>query len=113
MIGILYNAIMHNMEFGQAYSKDFLKKNKKNLFCIFMKFILFILNFRNSSLNEFDLTKILEKGVQFNWAKTGHGFIHEFNIICLFSIYITFYYETKLIFTGLWKAKNYGDFYRP
>jgi hypothetical protein len=61
MIGILYNAIMHNMEFGQAYSKDFLKKNPKKLFCIFMKFILFILNFRNSSLNEFDLTKILEK----------------------------------------------------
>jgi hypothetical protein len=54
MIGILYNAIMHNMEFGQAYYKDFLKRNPK-------KFILFILNFRNSNLNEFDLTKILEK----------------------------------------------------
>jgi hypothetical protein len=38
-----------------------------------MKFILFILNFRNSNLNEFDLTKILEKekGVLFIWAETG------------------------------------------
>jgi hypothetical protein len=26
MIGILYNAIMHNLEFGQAYSKDLLKR---------------------------------------------------------------------------------------
>jgi hypothetical protein len=24
MIGILYNVIMHNLEFGQAYSKDLL-----------------------------------------------------------------------------------------
>jgi hypothetical protein len=68
MIGILYNAIMYNMEFGQAYCKDFLKRNPK-------KFILFILNFKNSNLNEFDLTKILEKekGVLFIWAETGHG----------------------------------------
>jgi hypothetical protein len=27
MIGILYNAIMHNMEFGQFYCKDLLKRN--------------------------------------------------------------------------------------
>jgi hypothetical protein len=52
---------MHNMEFGQAYRKDLLKRNPKKLFCIFMKFILFILNFRNSNLKGFDLTKILEK----------------------------------------------------
>jgi hypothetical protein len=26
MIGILYNAIMHNMEFGQAYRKDLLNR---------------------------------------------------------------------------------------
>jgi hypothetical protein len=40
-----------------------------------MKFILFILNFRNSNLNEFDLTKILkkEKEVLFIWAENGHG----------------------------------------
>jgi hypothetical protein len=25
------------------------------------------------------------------------SFIHEFNIICLFSIYIVYYYETKLV----------------
>jgi hypothetical protein len=49
------------MEFGQAYRKDLLKRNPKKLFCIFMKFILFILNFRNSNLKGFDLTKILEK----------------------------------------------------
>jgi hypothetical protein len=48
------------MEFGQAYCKDFLKMNQRNLF-LFLKFILFILNFKNSNLNEFDLTKILKK----------------------------------------------------
>jgi hypothetical protein len=26
MVGILYNEIMHNMEFGQAYCKDLLKR---------------------------------------------------------------------------------------
>jgi hypothetical protein len=59
------------MEFGQTYCKYFLKRNPK-------KFILFILNFRNSILNEFDLTKILEKekGVLFIWVETGMGFIH-------------------------------------
>jgi hypothetical protein len=63
-----------------------------------MKFILFILNFRNSNLNEFDLTKILKKEKRYclfgpKWAM---GFIHEFNNIYLFSIYIIFYYETIL-----------------
>jgi hypothetical protein len=33
MIGILHNAIMHNMEFGQAYCKDLPKR-------ILQKFIL-------------------------------------------------------------------------
>jgi hypothetical protein len=64
-----------------------------------MKFILFILNSRNSNLNEFDLTKILEKE---KWhcsfgPKLAMCFFHEFNIIYLFSIYIIYYYETKLI----------------
>jgi hypothetical protein len=64
-----------------------------------MKFILFILNFRNSNLNEFDLTKILEKrkGHCLFGPKLAMSFIPEFNIICLFLIYITFYYETILI----------------
>jgi hypothetical protein len=64
-----------------------------------MKFILFILNFRNSNLKEFDLTKILKKAKRYYsfGPKLDIDFIHEFNIICLFSIYITFYYETILI----------------
>jgi uncharacterized membrane protein len=80
-----------------------------------MKFILFILNFRNSNLNEFYLTKILKKrkGYYSFRPKLAMGFIHEFNIIFLFSIYITFYYETNADLTGLWKAKTYGDFYGP
>jgi hypothetical protein len=74
VIGILYNAIVHNMEFGQAYCKYFLKRNQKKLVM---------------------------------------GFIHEFNIIYLFSIYITFYYETILILQGYGRPKNYGNFYGP
>jgi hypothetical protein len=91
VIGILYNAIMDNMEFGQAYCKDFLKRNLKN--------ILFVLNFRNLNLNEFDLTKILKKksGTVHFGPKLAMDFIHEFNIICLFSIYIIYYYETIMI----------------
>jgi uncharacterized membrane protein len=100
MIEILYNAIKHNMEFGQAYYKDFLKRNPK-------KFILFILNFRNSNLNEFDLTKILkkEKGYCLFGPKLAMGFNHEFNIICLFLIYIIYCYETKLILPGYARPK--------
>jgi hypothetical protein len=58
-----------------------------------MKSILFILNFRNSNLNEFHLTKILEKekGYCSFGPKRAMGFIHKFNIIFLFSIYITFF----------------------
>jgi hypothetical protein len=64
-----------------------------------MKYNLFILKFRNSNLNEFDLTKIMEKkkGYCLFGPKLAMGFIHEFNIICLYSNYITFYYETILI----------------
>jgi hypothetical protein len=53
-----------------------------------MKFVLFILNFRNSNLNEFDLTKILEK--EKGLLCIAMSFIHKFNIIFLFLIYITF-----------------------
>jgi hypothetical protein len=49
------------MEFGQAYCKDFLKRNLKKFILYFYEIYFFILNFRNSNLNEFDLTKILEK----------------------------------------------------
>jgi hypothetical protein len=64
-----------------------------------MKFILFILNFRNSNLNEFNLTKILgkEKRHCSYGLKLAIDFIHEFNIIYLFSIYIIYYYKTILI----------------
>jgi hypothetical protein len=37
-------------------------------------------------------------------------FYTNLTLFCLFSIYIIYCYETKLIFTGLWKATNYGDF---
>jgi hypothetical protein len=47
VIGILYNAIMHNMEFGQAYCKDFLKGIQRNLFFIFRSFTLFLMIFRS------------------------------------------------------------------
>jgi hypothetical protein len=55
MIGILYNAIMHNMEFGQAYCKYFLKRNPK-------KFNLYF----------YDFTNILH---EFGWCSShrGHG----------------------------------------
>jgi hypothetical protein len=36
VIGILYNAIMHNMEFGQIHCKDFLKKESKEIYFIFL-----------------------------------------------------------------------------
>jgi hypothetical protein len=74
-----------------------------------MKCILFILNFRNLNLNEFDLTKILKK-VLFIWAETGTGFIHEFNIICLFLIYIVYYYESKLLLQSYGEPKIMGIF---
>jgi hypothetical protein len=61
VIKILYNAIMHNMEFGQAYCKYFLKRNPKKFILYFYKIYYFILNFRNSNLKKFDLTKIPEK----------------------------------------------------
>jgi hypothetical protein len=38
------------------------------------------------------------------------GFIHEFNIICLFSIYITFYYEIIPIRQGYGRTKIMGIF---
>jgi hypothetical protein len=80
-----------------------------------MKFISFILNLSNSNLNKFNLTKILEKekGYCSFGPKLVMGFIHEFNIIYLFSIYITFYYETILILQGYGRPKNYGNFYGP
>jgi hypothetical protein len=75
VIEILYNAIMHNMEFGQAHCKDFLKRNPKKFILYVYEIYLFILNFRNSNLNEFDLTKILGKtmgtvhlGQNWQWA---------------------------------------------
>jgi hypothetical protein len=37
VIGILYNTIMHNMEFGQAYCKDSLKRNPKKFILYFSK----------------------------------------------------------------------------
>jgi hypothetical protein len=49
------------MEFGQPYCKGFLKRNPNKFILYFYEIYLFILNFRNSNLNEFDLTKILEK----------------------------------------------------
>jgi hypothetical protein len=61
VIGILYNAIVHNTEFGQAYSKYFLKRNPKKFILYFYEIYLITLNFRNSNLNKFDLTKILLK----------------------------------------------------
>jgi hypothetical protein len=63
-----------------------------------MKFILFILNFKNSNFNEFDLTRILVKKEK-GYCSFGPAmrFIREFNIIYLISIYITFDYETMLI----------------
>jgi hypothetical protein len=71
-----------------------------------MKFILFILNFRNSNLNEFDLAKILKKKRgTVHLGRLAMGFIHEFNIICLFSIYIIYYYETILIWQCYGKPK--------
>jgi hypothetical protein len=107
VIGILYNAIMHNMEFGQAHCKYFLKRNPKKFILYVYEIYLFILNFRNSNLNEFDLTKILEKnnGYCSSGPKLAMGFIHEFNILCLFSIYIIFYYETILILQGYGRPK--------
>jgi hypothetical protein len=58
-----------------------------------VKFILFILNFRNSNLKGFDLTKILEKakGYCSFGPKLAMGFIRKFSIIYLFSIYITIF----------------------
>jgi hypothetical protein len=38
------------------------------------------------------------------------GFLHEFNIICLFSIYIEYYYEIKLILQVYGKPKIMGIF---
>jgi hypothetical protein len=72
-----------------------------------MQFILFILNLSNSNLNKFNLTKILEKekGYCSFGPKLVMGFILEFNIIYLFSIYITFYYETILILQGYGRTK--------
>jgi hypothetical protein len=83
VIGILYNAIMDNMEFGQAYCKDLLKKESK-------KIILFVLNFRNLNLNEFDLTKILkkEKWHCSFWAETGHRLHSQIQYyLFIFNIY--------------------------
>jgi hypothetical protein len=93
------------MEFGQAYCKDFLKRNLKKFILYFYEIYFFILNFRNSNLNEFDITKILEKKRVTVYLGRAMGFIHEFNIICLFSIYIIYYYETILgqkLWTFLW-----------
>jgi hypothetical protein len=75
-----------------------------------MKFILFILNFRNSNLKEFDLTKILKKAKGYCSFGPAMGFIHEFNIICLFLIYVTFYCETILILQGYERLKIMGIF---
>jgi hypothetical protein len=72
MIGILYNAIMHNLEFGQAYCKDLLKRIQ-NLFHIFLSFISFSMHFR--ILNKFLLEKENRKktGIPRNnpWAAFG------------------------------------------
>jgi hypothetical protein len=77
-----------------------------------MKFILFILNFRNSNLNEFYLYKLLkkEKGYCSFGPKLAMGSIHDFNIICLFLIYITFYYETILIWQSYGRTEIMGIF---
>ncbi len=77
---------MHNMEFGQAYCKDFLKRNLKKFILYFYEIYFFILNFRNSNLNEFDLTKILEKakGYYSFGPKLDMHFIHKFNTISYF-----------------------------
>jgi hypothetical protein len=42
--------------------------------------------------------------------KLALGFINEFNIIYLFSIYIVYYYETKLILQGYEIPKIMGIF---
>jgi hypothetical protein len=48
VIGILYKAIMHKMEFGHDYCKDFLKRNPKK----------FILYFSKSPTNFYLISKI-------------------------------------------------------
>jgi hypothetical protein len=60
------------MEFGQSYCKDFLKRDPKNLFCIFRSFTLFLMIFR--SFTHFlgiylFISEILEKVKHFS----GHG----------------------------------------
>jgi hypothetical protein len=78
-----------------------------------MKFILFILNFRNSNFNEFELTKILRKKkrgtvhLDRNWSWASF-----MNLVLLlnFNLYnILLRNKTNLI--ELWMTKNYGNFY--
>jgi hypothetical protein len=57
-----------------------------------MKFILFILNFKNSNYITFG-------------PKLAMDSIDEFNTIFLFSIYITFYYKTILIWQDYVRPK--------
>jgi hypothetical protein len=40
-------------------------------------------------------------------------FYTNLTLFCLFSIYIIYYYETKLIWQGYRRKKNYEYFYGP
>jgi hypothetical protein len=71
---IIFHKIMHKCRFGPAYCQYLLTRVLQKFTLHFLKFILFTLNFRSSNLNEFDLTKILEKqkGYCSIWAQTGN-----------------------------------------
>jgi hypothetical protein len=65
MIGILYNAIMHNMEFGQAYCKDLLKRIlQKNIlhFCYMYSIFYELLKFNEfmEILNQKMILKLIK-----------------------------------------------------
>jgi hypothetical protein len=47
VIGILYNAITHNMEFGQIHCKDLLKRNPKKFILYFSEFYMIYYEFLN------------------------------------------------------------------
>jgi hypothetical protein len=56
--------------------------------------------------NEYDVRMY----AKFQYVCKYRYFYTDLTLFYLFSIYIIYCYETKLIFTVLWKVKNYGDF---
>jgi hypothetical protein len=70
MIGILYNAIIHNMDFGQAYCKDLLKGIQRkftlhfcDMYSILYKLLMFI-EFLEI-LNQKTILKLIKRGTMY------------------------------------------------